>query len=92
MPNDRTPTETSEHEPTTAGMPLAGLEVLTLVDSQLPALGKTLADLGADIAAAIESSLVRVRQSPPPDEAAMFAHVDPTIALAPAYASRQENP
>jgi TPP-dependent pyruvate/acetoin dehydrogenase alpha subunit len=53
---------------------------------------RTIADLREDIAAAIEASLVRVRQSPPPDEAAMFAHVDPTAALAPTCVPRQEKP
>lgn len=48
--------------------------------------------LDADIRAAIEDSLVRVRQSPPPDEAAMFAHVDPTVGLAPTFVPRQEAP
>lgn len=48
MPNDRAP-KTASRDETTTGAPLAGLTVLSLVDSRLPALGKMLADLGADV-------------------------------------------
>lgn len=48
MPNDR-PGSSNPPERSTAGAPLAGLQVLSLVDSRLPALGKVLADLGADV-------------------------------------------
>jgi acetoin:2,6-dichlorophenolindophenol oxidoreductase subunit alpha len=52
-----------------------------------------LAELDADIRAAIDASLERVRQSPAPTPAAMFDHVDPTSALAPVHAlTREEIP
>ena len=48
MSNDRT-LGTDSPETDSAGAPLAGFGVVSLVDSGLPALGKMLADLGADV-------------------------------------------
>lgn len=48
MANDHT-LHPSSDAPAATGAPLAGLNVLSLVDDRLPALGKMLADLGAQV-------------------------------------------